>query len=67
MQMRDQFKARANTNILANAIHERQRNKVVKMVANAKSNYMNNEIMKSMENPKRHLKEQSPLNQTKID
>ena len=53
MRLRDQFKARAKLNILANVIYKRLRNAVVEMIANAKSAYIKNEIESNLNNPKK--------------
>ena len=44
MYHRDQFKARAKSNILAGIMYKRLRNQVVKTIAKAKTDYVSNEI-----------------------
>ena len=39
MRLRDKFKARAKSNILAGVMYKRPKNAVVEMVVNAKSKY----------------------------
>ena len=50
---REEFKKRAETNILASVTYKRSRNQVFKMIANTKSAHMRNEIMENINNPKR--------------
>ena len=52
MYHRDQFKARAKSNILACIMYKRLRNQVVKTIAKAKTDYVSNEISKNMNNPR---------------
>jgi len=53
IRIRDKFKKRAKTNILANTMCKKLKNQVVKMIANAKSVHMRNEIIENMGNPKK--------------
>ena len=53
MRLRDQFKARAKSNILANVIYKRLRNAVVKMIANAKLTYTKDEVESNLNNPRK--------------
>ena len=55
MRIRDKFKKCAKTNILANTMYKKLRKKVVKMIANAKSAHMRNEIIENVGNPKKTL------------
>ena len=50
IHLRDQFKSRAKSNILARSMYKNLRNQVVKKIANAKAAYVRNEIMENMEN-----------------
>lgn len=53
IHLRDQFKSRAKSNILARSIYKNLRNRVVKKIANAKAAYVRNGIMENMNNPKK--------------
>ena len=53
MYHRDQFKARAKSNILAGIMYKRLRNQVVKTIAKAKTDYVRNGISKNMNNPRK--------------
>ena len=53
IHLRDQFKSRAESNILARTMYKNLRNRVVKKIANAKAAHMRNEIMENMNNPKK--------------
>ena len=52
IRARDEFIKRTKTNIPASVMYKRSRNQVVKMIANAKSAHMRNEITEKMNNPK---------------
>lgn len=51
MRLREQFKARTKSNILANIMYQRLRNQVVKSTAEVKSAYVRNVIFNNMSNP----------------
>ena len=53
IHLRDLFKSRAKSNILAGSMYKNLRNQVVKKIANAKAAYVRNEIMENMNNPKK--------------
>ena len=53
MHRRDQFKARAKSNILAGIMYKSLRNQAVKTIAKAKTDYVRNEISKNMNNPRK--------------
>ena len=53
IHLRDQFKSRAEANILTRSLYKNLRNQVVKKIANAKAAYMRNEIMENMNNLKK--------------
>lgn len=53
IRIRDKFKKCAKTNILVNTMYKKLRNQVVKMIANAKSAHMRNEIIENKGNPKK--------------
>ena len=66
IHLRDQFKSRAKSNILARSMYKNLRNEVVKKIANAKAAHVRNEIMENMNNPKKLwkiLKEVAPTKQ----
>lgn len=51
MRLREQFKARTKSNILANIMYQRLRSQVVKSTAKVKSAYVRNVIFNNMNNP----------------
>ncbi|XP_068728081.1 uncharacterized protein [Montipora capricornis] len=53
IHLRDQFKLRAKSNILARSLYKNLGKQVVKKIANAKAAYVRNEIMENMNNPKK--------------
>ena len=65
MYHRDQFKARAKSNILACIMYKRLRNQVVKTIAKAKTDYVSNEISKNMNNPRELWKTLQRISPTK--
>ena len=65
MYHRDQFKARAKSNILAGIMYKRLRNQVVKTIAKAKTDYVSNEISKNMNNPRELWKTLKRISPTK--
>ena len=53
IHLRDQFKLRAKSNILARSMYKNLRNRVVKKIENAKAAHMRNEIMENLNNSKK--------------
>ena len=52
IRIRDQFKSRSKSNALARTMYKQLRNHVVKLIANAKSNYFKQKIMENKNNVK---------------
>jgi hypothetical protein len=60
IRLRDKFKARASSNVLARTMYTTLRNDIVKVITNAKSAYIKEEIMKIL--IKVHVKDSQPFN-----
>ena len=52
IHIRDQFKSRSKSNTLASVMYKRVRNHVVKLINNAKANYLQQQIMDNKNNVK---------------
>ena len=48
--VQDKLKAHAKNSALANAMYKRARNRVVKLITNAKSNYLKEKIVENKNN-----------------
>ena len=65
IRVRDKLKARAKNNILARIMYKRVRNRVVKLISNAKSNYFKEKILENKDNTRnlwKLLKQSAPAN-----